>query len=573
MYPVSTSYGTVLIGDHKMIIRHYLKGWFIIDLVSVAPFDFLGLLLDSSEMSELKVLRVIRLLRLLKLARLFRGLRILKRWAQDFAFSYRKLTLWQLLVAVIVTAHWISCVFGIVNNLEGDTCLGPNNPSGCVWTWLSDPASEIHARGEPVTALQIYSIALYASATIIVHPHDFKAQNEVERLCFVVLIFLGGFCWTRVISKSTAIATSMDYHNIHYHQTMDDLNHIAADLGLNAHLKKRLRAYFMNTKNSSIKATWKSLMERMSPSLRNEVAYQVNKAWLRKVPYLAKASRLLMRDVTMNLSALLVAQQETFGENFALYILNKGICSWSKHDKYVVITPGNCWGEEHLFLKNWELLLPNTATSATFCELTFITAGKFQEVVEDHPSYHTTYKKFYLLYAFIRTMIHAAWEERKKAKEQTSMKLRKSSASLTMNLDRRPSKDSHHSHDMDRDHHRDQAERAKRNMRKSLTAQSGLSPLAANPIDRTTFSSGGLQQPQPAATEESLMELERRVNARIDQKIDAHSAKMEALMKAELADLKKLMLEQFQKNPVSTMRNGHARDLGNGCGGWALPAH
>ena len=56
-----------------------------------------------------------------------------------------------------------------------------------------------------------------------VHPHALEPKNDGERLPFVFLIFLGGFMWTRVISRTTALMTSMDRHTIFYHQTMDDL--------------------------------------------------------------------------------------------------------------------------------------------------------------------------------------------------------------------------------------------------------------------------------------------------------------------------------------------------------------
>ena len=48
-----------------------------------------------------------------------------------------------------------------------------------------------------------------------------------ERLLFTILLLIGGFMWTQVISRSTAIASSLNAHQLAHQQTMDDLNNIA----------------------------------------------------------------------------------------------------------------------------------------------------------------------------------------------------------------------------------------------------------------------------------------------------------------------------------------------------------
>ena len=63
-------------GDVREIARNYLKGWFAIDLVSILPFDSVGLATGSEQLQKAKGARIIRLLRLLKLLRLLLG----RRW-------------------------------------------------------------------------------------------------------------------------------------------------------------------------------------------------------------------------------------------------------------------------------------------------------------------------------------------------------------------------------------------------------------------------------------------------------------------------------------------------------------
>ena len=62
------------------------SSWLVLDVVSVLPFDTVGVVLDSREVASFKSLRLIRLFRLLKLLRILRATRILKRIEANMSF-------------------------------------------------------------------------------------------------------------------------------------------------------------------------------------------------------------------------------------------------------------------------------------------------------------------------------------------------------------------------------------------------------------------------------------------------------------------------------------------------------
>lgn len=43
------------IEDHKKIVSSYLRTWFILDVIAILPFDFLGIFMHVSGLSKLKV--------------------------------------------------------------------------------------------------------------------------------------------------------------------------------------------------------------------------------------------------------------------------------------------------------------------------------------------------------------------------------------------------------------------------------------------------------------------------------------------------------------------------------------
>merc|ERR1719428_1285292 len=95
MYPIKTRQGVAWVSAPGKIAKNYFKTWFFIDLISILPFDFLGLWLApqdaGSDTSQLRVFKAIRGLRLIKLVRILRASRILARWESRISASASKL--------------------------------------------------------------------------------------------------------------------------------------------------------------------------------------------------------------------------------------------------------------------------------------------------------------------------------------------------------------------------------------------------------------------------------------------------------------------------------------------------
>jgi hypothetical protein len=107
----------------REVTKMYLKGWFALDVASLAPSsaDYIALANSEeggSDGSTARIFRVIRVLRLLKLLRLLRPSRLLNRMLSRVAIPFRTLTMCKLTITIFLTTHWVACALGLVTTFS-----------------------------------------------------------------------------------------------------------------------------------------------------------------------------------------------------------------------------------------------------------------------------------------------------------------------------------------------------------------------------------------------------------------------------------------------------------------------
>lgn len=402
-YPIETRYGPRWVLQKRLIAVRYLKGWFAIDLASTLPLDYL------SPGSGLGLLRTIRLLRLLKLLRLARGIRVVRRYQAEFGLSYRKMTLYLLFFSVLAVSHWLACTLGIIHKfqIEHEICSRLDLEEGrsdCSTSWLTEGV-RYHAdwgdsENPTVDIFEAYVIAFYTGITILVHPHAYEATGTGERLLFTILLLIGGFMWTQVISRSTAIASSLNAHQLAHQQTMDDLNNIADRLSLSFDMKVRLRKFFLRSQAQHEYQAWQEILSRMSPQLRRDTYREVNVHWVKKVRFFDGCSTSFLTGIAEILEIKMFGEQEHFGQLFHMYIMMGGTAS--RVINFNLLLPGMIWGEDHLLLSNPNLVCSNIAVSLTVVEVQELSKEGFDSVLEDFPDHAQILRKEVVKFIVIR---------------------------------------------------------------------------------------------------------------------------------------------------------------------------
>jgi hypothetical protein len=204
-----------MVEDYSEIAINYLTGWFLIDTVSILPFD---LILNSganpvdgtTQVNGLvRFMKIGRLYKLLKLTKLMRILNvvadrrsILKYLQQMLQISQGVERLIIFLFTFFMVCHIFACLWVMIAKwaLADDPDLV---------TWISQPGmSELHD-------FPLYSAAFYFTITTIttVGYGDLRGFNPTERLFCSFLMLVGVFSFSMLSSSIAQIVHNQDSTN------------------------------------------------------------------------------------------------------------------------------------------------------------------------------------------------------------------------------------------------------------------------------------------------------------------------------------------------------------------------
>lgn len=405
---------------------HYLKSWFPIDFMSILPF-WVVVFLDpdvAEQMSSLKVVRLIRLLRLAKLVRVLKASKMFKKFESRIAIPFSTLGLLKNLVVLLLMSHWIACLWILADSLErADPLPGEkrqvtwlvkleadhqNNGSDCA---PDDPyynyvyTSNENYTIEPITGPDgnpclpdewklmhhtfRYTAAMYWAMTTItsVGYGDITPVNKSEMHVVIIALVLSSLLFAYIIGNVCGIITTLDKDNTEHQNLMDELNGFMRDKLIDNEEQASLREYFNNRRIINKTATYKELVVKMSPMLRESVS-EKNCEWLFNVPYISSLQADFMDDAARTDMKFVIALESHIDGNVfvpreriawqdALFCVARGVCS----RKGKVQTKGKFWGEDFVLAKT-ELKDKSHSMALAYVEVLILSKENFNLVLQ-----------------------------------------------------------------------------------------------------------------------------------------------------------------------------------------------
>lgn len=388
--------------DGRKIAQHYLRTWFTIDVVSLLPYDIVGMLVESDDVdvSQLKVVRIVRLFRLLKLFRVLRASRIMKRWETLVDLNYKIISLVKFALIMCFVAHWMACGWALTGSMSSmcDLCdvvlLSAEEFLVCCPQTGSWMTSELSV----TTGGDRYAASLYWAVMTLstIGYGDLTAMNVTEQVVAVVAMLCGASLWAYVVGNVCGVVASLDVRTLQFRQTMDDLNYFMADKRLPVDLQRRLREYFHQARHMHQTGNYVTLFGKMSPKLRGDVALTTNATWISKVPYFRHIRDDCLSAIAVTLRAMVYAPNEIIPGN-ELHIVMRGVAAQAGR----IITRGNVWGED-MILENHTLANLRPVRALTYIDVSAISREELFDVLNEFPLTRKKIQRAALLMAIVR---------------------------------------------------------------------------------------------------------------------------------------------------------------------------
>jgi len=381
-----------LIKSHKRIRQRYMKGWFVIDFVTVLPFDMAKWVLDPS---KVKIIRIIRLLRLFKLLRIVRASRIFARWETKLGIDHGKMMYMKLFCTLTLLTHWFACVWGLFALIE----------SPGTYTWLSKWLDGRHDTGEHCktffnddlpangafrdgcweidkTYLACFQLAVM-TITGAGPGGGIEPVNMAENILISLLILMSGVQWANIIGQICGIAASGDPVLQQFHQIGDDLNRLMRETNMESSMRQHVRLFLRHNKGAMREANRKSILQNLSPELSGQMAI-MGQRWIkeRMVFWVHCCSPTFLSILIIKMTCEAFAPREMIPANDCMYVLRKGTVMTTR--LMMKSSENTCWNVDFILtspaMANIKSLV--TARTLSFVEVDVLSLETFNSIMD-----------------------------------------------------------------------------------------------------------------------------------------------------------------------------------------------
>lgn len=377
-----------LVMARKKIVKHYLKGWFWIDMIVVVPDWVMKLMGSMTSVAGLgRILRIFRIMRVLRMLRLLKLKKLLALVYDmiDSEYMWIIFSLIRLLTLLLVMNHIVACIWYGVGRLSRDSYEK---------NWLEDagatPVYDKDLGWKYLTSLH-WSITQFTPASM-----DVSATNNAERLFSIIILFWALVALSSVIGNVSSAMTALRTMSGDEMQKFWMLRRYLKQKGISKPLQDRVVKYLeyeVASKKDKVPVAKVALLVLISDNLRLELAKEINAPLLECHPFFTYISEeipaLMFKLCYTCLSTAAYAESDNVfsagNEGVSMYFLRLGQFEYTLADGHKLDHPlgPKTWASEAVLWTTWRHR--GTLTANVPGEGMIVNPDKFIEVFAMHP--------------------------------------------------------------------------------------------------------------------------------------------------------------------------------------------
>ncbi|XP_053599138.1 potassium voltage-gated channel subfamily H member 6 isoform X14 [Microplitis demolitor] len=371
----------VVSGPWKIAV-HYLRGWFIIDLVAAIPFDLLLYGYNTDETTTLMgLLKTARLLRLVRVARKI-----------DRYSEYGAAVLLLLMATFALIAHWMACIWYAIGNAERPLLKSKVG-------WLDILANDTHqfyyhnnTGGPSIKSRYITALYFTFSSLTSVGFGNVAPNTDTEKIFTIIVMLIGSLMYASIFGNVSAIIQRLYSGTARYHTQMLRVREFIRFHQIPNPLRQRLEEYFQHAWTYTNGIDMNSVLKGFPECLQADICLHLNRQLLNNCKAFEKASPGCLRALSLKFKTTHAPPGDTLVHRgdvlTSLYFISRGSIEILKNDIVMaILNPPDIFGEnpcEHPTVGKSSC----NVRALTYCDLHKIHRDDLLDVLALYPEFH-----------------------------------------------------------------------------------------------------------------------------------------------------------------------------------------
>lgn len=278
-----------IVMNGKEALVHYLKGWFVLDLVSMVPVDMiLASQIDGGHI-EVKLVQMIKLLKVGNMTRVL-----------DKAARANTFRVVRVIIALVLLGHVIGCCYFYLSRYQIDYYAqnGCNRSTGCPWT-VQEGITDANLYTQ-------YASAMYWGMTMLtsVEFGYVEPKTNMEKFFAASCQLVGAICTALIFGEVAALIQNAEGGNRKYRSLIAATNYFLRFHNIPKALRRRVKNTIEYGYTVQSGVDRESVLVALPPHLRAEVLAHVYKNVTSKCMLFKKCNKNFLKEMSLRFSSM-----------------------------------------------------------------------------------------------------------------------------------------------------------------------------------------------------------------------------------------------------------------------------
>lgn len=311
-----------LVIDRRKIIAHYLRTWFVVDLLSILPLELFAVVYNAYSTGDRMDAAVLS--NFLKLPRMLRLARFRKRMASRSGANLFRM-LWLCLLFVF-SAHLVACAWWAIGRLGADLEWGTDghSTSWIIRAGLNSTAATTDRR----LFGQQYVTALYWALTALLKTPSVGPDTPLEKIFATAVTILGVLVFTIFVGNTIEVLQTVSHFDEARRRQMESMSDFMRRAKLGRSMRRKIQAWSAAEYRTTLGMDSAALLHQFPRSLRGQIVVFMHRETIATCAFFQKLSSECTKALLMCVTPTVCLQKEILlgkGELCEfVYVLQRG---------------------------------------------------------------------------------------------------------------------------------------------------------------------------------------------------------------------------------------------------------